>query len=343
MKPHSISNLNSNYNSQSNQNLNKKQTMLSAQKMPKDSVTFGSAPHAQGIGAKIQNGLTKVFKFTDGLNFFFEFLIVDSISMISPRIWVGLNRDKEKTGHYNYKAAKEEAGRELLSGPSMNLIPMSILTAICLAKPATKLNRETLRGFQPLMEAVIEKTPKDKLKDKATLHKGFAEKAFDEIFGQDQNIKELEQHKNEFCEKLIKATEEKRPFICMNKSENAYYKAENAFGKVVDELNNMRKNAPINSASASIGNDGNTAKSLFNDFRLYSKDIIEKFVKEPDKTDFIKKLTTSRNHIKTATAITAFLAVGSFLLYLPKLYQQKGGSPAHESAERAKNETKGVA
>lgn len=291
----------------------------------------------------VKDGLTSAFKFIDDKGFFVEFLIVDTISMILPRILVGLNRDKDKTGKLNYKAAKEEAGREILSGPSMNLIPMGILAIASALKPASKMERATLDGFRPHMESVIAELPKDKLTDKVAIQKGLADKLFDEIFGKDANIEEIKKSKNDFADKLAKATSEATPKIFENKDKNAYCIAQNEFDTLVDKLNNMRKEAPANAKSVSVNEDGNTATKLFDDFRKYSSDIIEKFVKEPDKKDFIKTLTESRQKIKTATALSAFFAVGSFLLVLPKIYQQGGLSPAQESAMRASKQAKGDA
>ena len=92
-----------------------------------------------------------------------------------------------------------------------------------------------------------------------------------------------------------------------------------------------------------------SATDLYGDFHNYSKDIITKLTKQNFVTsnaenlknnakEFLEKVQKSRAHIKTATAVAGFFAVGTFLLYLPKLVQVSKTSPAMESAKRARKE-----
>ena len=377
MNPPSISNsnLNSNYNSHRKNGLKSSSHYIQPTNAQKgDTVSFGSL--GGGIKHGVKNGLTNIFKFIDNSSFFIEFLIVDAVSLILPRIWIGLNRDKEKTGKFNYKAGKEEAGREILSGPAMNLIPMGVLTAVSALKPASHMDRKTIKGLNSHMKNIVANANPIALTDKKVLKEKLADKLFDEIFGENFAEKEkIQQYKNEFKAALIKSTEEKPRslFETISRKPNVFGNYSDEFAEKVTELKNKGVKAPINSASVTINGKEIEATALFEDFHNYSKDILEKFVKQVDTKEltknnnknviqrvvlnlydkvtgktaeaikackdksaaFLDTLTNNRLKLKTGTAIAGFLAVGSFLLYLPSVYQQKGLSPAQESARRA--------
>ena len=65
-----------------------------------------------------------------------SFIAQDGIGMVAPRIYEGLNRNREtdengkKKGPLNWEFARREGIREILSGPSAFLIPLGILTLI---------------------------------------------------------------------------------------------------------------------------------------------------------------------------------------------------------------------
>ncbi|MBQ3311187.1 hypothetical protein IJG72_03835 [bacterium] len=300
-----------------------------------------------GVGSTLANGANKVFKYIDRSSFFVEFLIVDTLSMVVPRIMMGLFRDRDKLGHLNWKSAKEEAGREVLSGPSMNLIPMGILTAVSALKPASRIERNDLAYLSEVAKAT---TQNNKLNSK-----NIAEKIYEASFGETkENVAEricdaisghTKENKNKFVELLEKTTQTKG---------KERKQALNEFVEFIKSLNNnsASKTAPIhadtimfnlekiNSSAArelNLSTKSISAENLADAFKAFKNDIIEKVNSSNVKNipEFIEKLKKNRSTIKFATAITAFLAVGTFLKALPKLYQQKGLSPAQESALRA--------
>lgn len=306
-------------------------------KVAKDSVSFGS------VAGALKDGTSGIFKWIEKKGFFVEFLIVDTLSMIVPRIWIGLNRDKDKIGHYNYKAGAEEAGRECLSGPSMNLIPMGILALASMAKPSSHMGRETIKGLTYNMDKILEKTKTSEILSKQDqLDRQLADALFDDAFGSSSiNKSQLAKLKDKFSNLLIEAKGLKgKDFDNKAKEFNAH----------IELINNQNKKAPFRAdlidLTTGVGKEDKTTLKgieLIKDFKNYSKDIVEKLSKQnfnktgfvEDAKKFISKLTTNRLNLKTASALAAFVAVGSFLLYLPKLYQQGGLSPAQESAMRA--------
>lgn len=301
----------------------------------KDSVSFGGAAEI------FRNGSTGFFSFIEKAGFFVEFLIVDAISMIAPRICVGLNRDKDKLGHFNYKAGAEEAGREILSGPSMNLIPMGILALVAHYKQASHMSRETLSALDENMKEIIKNV--SSTTNKNDLDKALAEKVFNEAFA-DKNVPE--KLKTKFIDMLTNSSNvEKKLF-----NKEVFKNNTGEFESLVDEISNIisGKEAPSNPKAFKIKNNTVLAGDLYADFANYSKDIISKLSKadfskeiEEGATKFLETLKNNRMKLKTASAITSFIAVGSFLLYIPKLYQRGKVSPAQESAMRAKAEVEG--
>ena len=310
---------------------------LSAQPA-KDSVSFGSA---------VKTGAAKFFNSIDKKGFFVEFLVIDTLSMIIPRVLIGLDRDKEKTGKVNYKAGAEEAGREILSGPSMGLIPMAILYAVGASRPASHLQKNTLEGLTDNMKQVVAKA--SDLTSHEKLQQGLAGQLFDTAFGE-HKLDGKAELKTKFCNLLDESTKlDSRMF------KNAEFKTKaEEFEKLVSEISNKIEveKATLDTKSVHLGfnkkgdalNVG--ANDLFKDFRNYSKDVIAKDIvakvtKETTAKSVeanLEKALKSRLNIKTGTAVAGFLAVGAFLLYLPKLYQQSGLSPAQESAKRAQAE-----
>jgi hypothetical protein len=292
--------------------------------------------------------------------FFTEFLVLDSFSMIIPRISIGLNRDREKTGKINYKAGIEEAGRELLSGPSMFLIPMAILSLYKKYAPASHMESNTLNGLTSNMKQVINQTKNaDLLADKNYLNTKLAGKIFDNSFGR-FTLENKEALKTEFIKLLNKSTTTKPSSTLINffkrfgKSKNhtdSFKQASNEFEKLIILINNSNKSkVPIDTQNLKIFKGSVSAEHLFEDFHNYSKDIIEKlsrknFIKnmsvsfKNDAKNFLLETGKSRINAKFIKAATAFFAVGGFLLYLPKLYQQGNISPAMESVKRIKNES----
>lgn len=309
-------------------------------KVVKSDVSFGGA----------MSPVNRMFKFIESAGFFIEFLIIDTLSMVLPRTLVGLNRDKEKLGHPNYQAGAEEFGRESLSGPSMNLIPM-LMASVAIHKmlPSIKLDQPTLEGINySLLNAAKNKTD---LSDKTQVTKKLANQIFDDAFAG----KELEVYRTRFVETLEKATQSKPKLALMRgidklrKKPTDYDIVEEAFDKLVVEMNNKvaKEIAPENphviqlkkfDKEGVVVNAETSSKTFFEDFHNYSKDIVEKFLKrDKSKTvdDFLKAAAKKASIGRITLASLAFLAVGGFLLYLPKLYQIGKTSPAQQSAQRA--------
>lgn len=289
-------------------------------KIAKSNVSFGS------LGEAVKNQAVGLFKFIEKHGFFVEFLIVDTCSLVIPRILVGLNRDRDKTGKINYQAGAEEAGREVLSGPSMNLIPMGFIGLLSKVLSASHMSRSAITSFTDNMKQITETNPG--IKKKEELHQKLADGLFDDAFGEFE-LQNKGDIKTEFSKLLTKATN--------SQSKSEFKNQKIAFVEYIKSINNKNtKSIPLNTKTIKLKAGNTNAAELFEDFRDYSKDIIEKLIKTTDSpSKFLEKIEKNRLNIKFASAITVFFAVGSFLLYLPKVYQRGKVSPAMKSAQRA--------
>lgn len=315
----------------------------------KDSVSFGGVPDG------FKTASTGTFRFIEKAGFLVEFLILDTFSMILPRIAVGLNRDKDKTGKWNYRAGAEEAGREIMSGPTMQILPLAMLTGVCALKPASHMDRSTLNTLTSNMKVILEKSTS--LTEKSKLDRALAEEIFNNAY---KGKKVSEQLKQQFIDLLSNSPNHKKKLF----NNEVYKNNESGFLELVSEINNK-----LSKGSASLSPEkldllnieeviekgikkqkkspvSICAKDLYQDFGNYSRDVIDKLSKSsfagsvPDKAKgLLESIKNSRLKLKMATAVSAFFAVGGLLLYLPKLYQRGKVSPAEESAKRAIGET----
>lgn len=329
MKVNSVPNKNCDVNSCS-KNLTMSQPSLK-NSIAKDSVSFGSA----------KTGLVKVMDFIERKGFFCDFLVVDALSMIVPRVTIGLLRDRDKTGKFNYKAGAEEAGREVISGPSMMLIPIGAMQIYKHFAPATHMEKSTLKAFTNNLSKIAEEIPDAKmLTNSEHLNNKLANNLFDNAFGK-FDLDNKEQLKSKFNELLNTSTTIEKKFFSKNKD---FMSAAAKFEEHVVEINNKNKlTPPTDTKIITLDAKAKTsvkAQELFEDFHNYSRDVVSKltkknFTKGVDAKAFLEKIQVYRSLTKFAAATTGFLAVGAFLLHLPKIYQVSKVSPAMDSAQRA--------
>jgi hypothetical protein len=309
-------------------------------KAARSDVSFGSA----------KGGVVKVFNFVDKHGFFGEFLIVDTLSLVIPRILIGLNRDKEKTGHLNYKAGFEEAGREVFSGPSMFLIPMGLFEALKHVAPASKIQKNTLSELSEAMHNVVENTSDlSTFKSKDKLSRAISGNLFDKAFG-DYKLANKKALRTQFVDLLnnqsVKIVDFENLVVQINNK--------NKTATTLDSkaLNFSKIPTSLDPKTLKVKKNSVAAEHLFKDFKHYSKDIVNKFAindfvkgnigesKSAAKV-FLDTVEKARRTTRIGASLSSYLAVGMFLLVLPKLYLKSKVSPAMESAKRARQEAAG--
>ena len=105
-------------------------------------------------------------KFENG-GFLLEFLMLDFLGMMIPRTYQAFMRNKEDLGHLNYKAGSEEAIREILTGPSMMLVPMIFMASSRKHYGAsTQINESTHTKFKEVFQNTIEQNKDDLIGEK---------------------------------------------------------------------------------------------------------------------------------------------------------------------------------
>lgn len=282
------------------------------------------------------------FDWVERKGFFADFLIVDTLSMIIPRIFVGLNRDKDKTGKTNYKAGAEEAGREILSGPSMFLIPMGIFSLVRKFNPATKIPQSSMTNLNNVMIDTMKKSQGSGISSVSEANKKLAGEIFDTAFEKFE-LTNREGLKKRFVSLLAESTGLKSKDFSTRRR---------TFEKLVDKINRSNMvEGTFDSQSILVGKQSITPKSLMTDFKNYSNDVIQKFVSK----DFVKNVSgdfvsksekffegiiKNRTTARLGLSVVSFLAVGAFLKVLPKVYQMSNVSPAQDSANRASGKIK---
>lgn len=266
-----------------------------------------------------------------------SFIAQDGIGMVAPRIYEGLNRNREKDengkkiGPLNWEFARREGIREILSGPSAFLIPMGIMAII--KKTSGTANNVHVSHIEALGQNFADYAAKhpEQLKNSAEFKKGYyaqilenaLENSTDETFKGEQ----LKEKAKNFAEKLVNS-EEKRA----NKDKKNANKLQ---AEIVDEYMKLRKQY-----SAPSGNElevslkvsgkekplGTNIRQLVQSLTDYSGDALEKVNKHLEKhangsiDEYIKKFNTNRAGTRVLANLGMWSAVVGFYTLIPKLY-----------------------
>lgn len=142
-----------------------------------------------GFAGSIMQGI-------ENQGYFLSFLIQDGLGMTLPRIGTGLYRDKEITGKYNFKEAKEVALREGLTGPFMMAVaPFMVWFTGKFCKSASvnsRLIKVTGDNFKEMLRAskFSEAIKNDKEAFKKEFYKLSLDKLYKDTVPNDKNSKE---------------------------------------------------------------------------------------------------------------------------------------------------------
>ena len=266
-----------------------------------------------------------------------SFIAQDGIGMVAPRIYEGLNRNREKDengkkiGPLNWEFARREGIREILSGPSAFLIPMGIMAII--KKTSGTANNVHVSHIEALGQNFADYAAKhpDQLKNSSEFKKGYyaqiLENALENSTDETFNGEQLKEKAKSFAEKLVDS-EEKRA----NKDKKNANKLQ---AEIVDEYLKLRKqySAPSgNELAVSLkvsGKDkplGTNIRQLVQSLTDYSGDALEKVNKHLEKhangniDEYIKKFNTHRAGTRVLSNLGMWSAVVGFYTLIPKLY-----------------------
>lgn len=294
-----------------------------------------SLPVKESFGKKTLNcALNMVDKFQRKLEkggFLFEFVFIDFVGLIVPRTVQAYNRNKKELGHPNYKAATEEFLREILTGPSMFLIPMVFLASSKkMFGPASQVKLDTLKKFKEITGKVIKDT-----KNK-NLAQNFYKEVVDRLYGSkiDESAK-----KN-----IVK------DFLNLHKA--APKEVEDLSKKVTETLISTNQKVGTSLAESSKIRLGGISKNVVNfveECRNYSSDVINALSKAGKEASgqLVNQIHDFKEGARKLIVTTAVASMGGFLYCIPKIYQQTKEYPGLDGlsnnsapASNAKEESK---
>lgn len=281
------------------------------------------------------NPIVTVMDTIDKGGFMASFIAQDGIGMVAPRIYEGLNRNRERdengkrTGPLNWEFARREGIREILSGPSAYFIPLGLLTLI--KKYSGSANNVHADHIHTLGEHFADYASKNpaQLADQKTFRTGYYTQVFENILSNSTEGRlagdELKSKAKYFAQEVVKAEELKKT---KNKKE-----AKELTSKLVGEYIDIRKansGASVNTASTVMKAGEKTLNSdikrMIQSLTDYTDDALEKtnkFVrknKTGDIKEFIKKFNLHRIGTRTISNLGMWGSVVGFYMLIPKLY-----------------------
>jgi len=310
---------------------------------------FGaSLPVKEGVGKKTLN---MVFKLVDKIQrkietggFIVEFMVVDFAGMVIPRTYQAYHRNEKELGHPNYAAAKEEFTREILSGPSMFLIPFGFLAASKkMFGSSSHVKLDTLKKFKEITGQVFNKIatshPTGALRnDSCGLAQNFYNKVVEKIYGS----KITNEAKNVIVDDFValhNSTSKKEVKDLSKKVTETLIATNKTIG-------NDKKLGISLADSSRINLDGMTKNvgDFVEECRNYSSDVINAVSAAGKNANeqLIDKIHDFKEGARKLITTTAVGTMSAFLMYIPKLYSQNKEYPglAGLTDNSAKNSTK---
>ncbi|MFI3300407.1 MAG: hypothetical protein R3Y28_03200 [Candidatus Gastranaerophilales bacterium] len=291
------------------------------------------------------NPIITVMDGIDRGGFIASFMSQDFIGLVSPRIWKGLNRNKEETGEYNWDFARKEGVREILSGPSAFVIPAVILAGVKkFGGKANNVSVDFINGFSNSF-ADFASGNKDKLKDSKQAEKGFYENVFaNTLRTSTTNPKtgvvglgeeEIAKKSKEYAQRLIEIKNAKSKNFLKNlagtpvegSKEDLTTALCDDFAKLRQqhlEANNSSLVAEFKSGDEKV--ISTPFKKLLTSVQDFSHDALnhvdKKLAKDSGASiqDMMKNFAKQRSGTRFATNMSMFLAVVGFYSIIPKLY-----------------------
>lgn len=276
-----------------------------------------------------------------------SFIAQDGIGMVAPRIYEGLNRNREKdengkkTGPLNWEFARREGIREVLSGPSAFLIPMGIMHFIKkFSGTANNVHVSHINALGNVFGEFASANP-EKLADTKAFKKGYYSKVFENVLSEstDKTLTgdALRLKADAYTNKLLEAEEfykkASEHFYFSNEARQNRKVAKKLISELTHEFMDLRKSTTeaTNSELEAIMHTGKT-KNLHTTFsRLlqsmtdYTNDAIEKTAKNGGTTaeeikSYVSKFNLHRAGTRVVSNLGMWGTVVGFYALIPKLY-----------------------
>lgn len=297
-------NINNNKNTNFNVNINN-------QKQQNPSFKGGLDGFCLGLANLIENGGLLV-----------SFTLQDMLGTNLPRPIMGLMRNsKENNGEKNTKFAAKELVREMLTGPSMFLIPMGLLK---IGKPVLGETIDVPRAQIKALGDIHAANPLNAAGQTLT-KKEFYQNAFTEII---KNAKSEPQATEETIKKAGEFAEKLATSLAKDKKSKS-----KAIGELADDFIGIAKQHAKDAAHSdfTVAKLSQTTAVPFKDgvksIMAYADDVVGK-VKGQDASklsEAIKKAANNKSLVRVGVNVGMYAAVIAFLKIIPKLYNKAEG------------------
>lgn len=262
--------------------------------------------------------------FIETQGFMGEFLTNDLFGMMGPRVVQGYGRNREELGHLNYKAGREEAVRELLSGPAYFYVPTGIIAATSfILGQCAKVNKAAVDAFEPLMQNIASGYKDKDLKSK------FIDNLTSKLFNGFKNETNEIDNINQTMKKVADG-------------ELSLGKAKKIVSESLTNLNKANGLHIDDTRKVVLENKEFKINNLLEDVKNYLNDFTKKAAKTTkNENEFIKKFHFNAKMHRNLANILGIASLSAFLVIIPKLYKTgdafpgKEGLPGAEAAPAA--------
>lgn len=249
---------------------------------------------------------------------FVSFTLQDMLGTNIPRPLVGLFRNgKENKGEKNLKFAAKELVREMLTGPSMFLIPMGMLSV---GKKAVGKTVNTPASFINDFGKIHAANPVNEA-GKAITKQDFFQNTFTEILkNANLDADTVTSKAKTYAEKLSGSTDKKQL------SETIANLSDDFVSVVKEHVDDV---AFTDFTVAKLSEKSSASfKETVSHMMSYADDIVEKAAKQTDTSklsEYVKKLADKKVLSRAGMNIAMYAAVLSFLKIIPRLYNKAEG------------------
>lgn len=268
-----------------------------------------------------------------------SFFAQDCLGTIIPRIYEGANRNRDKTGEYNWAFARREALREILSGPCMFIIPAAAFAFLKKkGGESHKVPVDRIHAYGGHFAEFAKDNKELITKNPQLAREQFYYKIFEDMLNQSVDGKlpqdEVQRLSKDYAKRFIEAENSKSQGLFRNiAGKRKSGSKEEIIGKMFNEFSLLRKQHLDPSAGTGIatvvsgeakatGGFKDMLSSLTDftdDIMKRSKNAIEKSG-EIDVTRYVKDFTRRRMGSRILANFGIFGATVAFMTQVPKLY-----------------------
>ena len=284
-----------------------------------NSINNSQNPNFKGVGAGLDSFALATANLIENGGLAVSFTLQDMLGTNLPRPIMGLMRNsKENKGEKNTSFAFKELVREMLTGPSMFLIPMGILAVTKKSLgPTVNTPMNFIKDFgkihasNPLGEA-----------GKAITKEGFFKNTFTEILkNANLGADAVEGKASEYAKKLAGSLKDK-----------------NLLKETITQLSDDFVSVVKNNADDVVFTDFTVAKvsqktaapfkETVQHMIAYADDVVAKAAKQTDTSklpEFVKKLSDNKILTRAGVNVGMYASVLGFLQLIPVLYNKAEG------------------